>query len=203
LDLIINIKYNLILLFIQSIEDIINIEMIKNKISSEVIISLLKKKDFLCQNSSFQIISFFINDDLFEVAIIGISKNASHEKIKNNFGKVLHHVQAKKITDIIIEISSSIFYYILPENFAKLLQITLLLKTYQFKDFITDSKKINFIDFNCFLLNNLSNNQINFELGIKNGNIIGDSINFSRYLSDLPAKDLYPESFINIVKNKI
>jgi leucyl aminopeptidase len=198
-----NTKYNIQILFINSIDNIDSLELsYAHKI---MIKNILEKKEFNPHNETYEIISL-INENNEEVqyGIIGIkdeTNKSDYESIKNNFGKILNFIQSKKIKSVQIQISESIFRLIDADLFAEILQSTLLLKIYHFNTFITDSKKLLFTNFGIDIVVE-NHNYDSIKKGLEKGRIVGSSINFSRYLSDLPAKELYPESFIDIVKEK-
>lgn len=199
----INTNYGIIILFIKSIDNIDNFNL--NHTQKITIKNILQKRNFNPEKENHEIISFFENDTEITIAVIGINiqgQRKNHESIKNNFGKIISLIQSQKINSAQIKIANQIFDTISAELFAELLQSTLLLKLYQFNLFITSPKKLSFTDF-CITIMADANHQKSIQQGIEKGNVIGHSINFSRYLSDLPAKELFPQSFIDIVNKQI
>ncbi len=196
-------KYQMNIFFINSIDDIDN--FIFSNIDKNTFKNILKKKNFDCEKESLELISFLNDEEENYIGVVGISNNIKkldYESIKNNFGKILSFIQSKKISAVNIQLADSIFSFISFKLFSEILQVALLLKLYFFDDFISDIKNKIFTD---FFIDIVIDKQIqeNEDHGIKNGLIIGNSINFSRYLSDLPAKELFPLSFIEIVKKEL
>jgi leucyl aminopeptidase len=197
--------HDAVILIINELNDLHNNALLENKIKSDELITLLQKKEFDPKKEMFKCISIIVNNNVFKIIIIGYQNNTlqtGYENFKNNLGKAIAIIQNDKIASVCVSLAFSITAVpAVVEKIGELFQSTVLLKTYQFKEFITDPKKILFTQFTLSVV--LDDNQAAFENGIKKGAVIGESINFSRHLSDLPAYDLYPESFINNVKEQL
>lgn len=195
-------KYDLRILFISDIHNIKSFNL--DHQDEKIIQRILEKKNFNIHEEKNEIISLLNSEKECHYGIIGINNNKkyNYESIKNNFGKIINFIQSKKIESICIEINEDIFSQIPSNTFAKILQSTLLLKLYHFNLLITDTKKLLFTDFNIDILTTNKNYEL-IESGFQKGVSIGSAVNFSRFLSDLPAKELYPASFIELVKNEL
>lgn len=130
----------------------------------------------------------------------------NYEDAKNAIGKVITLMQDKKIGSALIFIDKDYETSCHIQKLIESIQVAIILKLYHFDKYINKSEENKKIKINFDLMTN--NNEEKVSKGIHDGLVIGDAINFSRYLSDLPASDLYPESFVSYVieyldRNKI
>lgn len=198
-----DIKQNFIIIFIKLIEDINTIDILIIKNNKEEIITLLKEDQFNPKNESTSYVSFFFNKRHIHLFIIGINfTQNSFEKFKNNIGQAISVAQNKKAKEAIFITENIDFTDINQINLGQIIQSTVLLRTYQFNTYITNTKKHIHQNIEFSIQSNPEYYE-QIQKGIEEGYVIGQAINFSRNLSDTPAKDMYPEKFVETVLSKI
>lgn len=201
-----NKEIRFIFLYVNSIEEV-------SQNDNEVIVfykndicALLEKNKFNPIEESIQYMSFFYKGHMCHILIIGYdnkTKKESYESFKNNLGSAISYAQKHKASSILIYISEKIYSCGCIYSLAKIIQTTVLLKLYHFNAYISNIKKHDHSIIDIFwCLMNEEHREL-CQKGIDEGMIIGEAINFSRNLSDTPAKEMHPSAFIDIVSNEI
>jgi leucyl aminopeptidase len=150
--------------------------------------------------------SFFYKGSMYHIGIIGYNekvKKESYESFKNNVGRTISYAQRHKASAILIYIGEELYSCGCIYSLAKILQTTVLLKLYHFNAYISDSKKHAHQAIDIFWCLSDNKKKEPCQKGIDEGMIIGNAINFSRNLSDIPAKEMYPAAFIDTVSEEI
>lgn len=192
----ISVQYQYYILFLSSMEMLGVVLPEFLIIFSDFILKYVEKNDI---KNGIAHIPLVINDNYVYITICFVKDfhaNIWYENIKNMIGESVSFMQNNQLVKGCI-----IFDSVLQgrDDFAKIVeavQVAYVLKLYLFDKYLSEKLKNKNSTVVLFLL---VDDNVLWQKAIDRGNIIGNAINFSRYLSDLPAKDLYPESFVTRV----
>lgn len=194
------------IILIEKIDDLKNI-FLPSPVSFIELKTVLEKEKYNFSGFCLTFFTFFHNGVTHHLAIAGIEKKEGGlfpvytEKIRNICGQLTSFMQTKKIAESFFSLSCHSLAEIMQLKLIEEITVAISLASYHFDFYLCEAKR-KFQNFMVYLITPRDLEK-KYDAAIKKGLIIGQSVNFSRSLSDTPASDLYPESFIEKVKKQI
>jgi leucyl aminopeptidase len=135
--------------------------------------------------------------DLKKVILVGLGSNPNHETIRKGCGQAFRQMKAQKIQKAFVSVTSVESYVKDGLTLGKALAEGFISSSYVFDDLKSAKKdKDSFQGVKAIFLNCTSKAQEKkISEGVSIGKIVGESVNFAKWLGDLPGNHLTPTRF--------
>jgi leucyl aminopeptidase len=162
---------------------------------------IIKHNDFNGKAKDFFAESLIAIQEMKHVVCIGAGNIQTDtidnikEHIRHGCGSLVRYIEKKKLKEIVIVIDNALIQATI--GYKKIIEIiteTILLSSYEFTTFITDSKKHAHNNFIITFAYDKESQQDAID-GINRGVTIGNATNNARTWGDLPPSYLYPKEF--------
>jgi leucyl aminopeptidase len=191
-------------LLCQNAEQLKNISF-ANLFSGQEFAAFLEKERYNFSSGEIKTVQLLHQNNLHHFLFAGIAKNNTDsmsvyfELIRTLAGSIIQYARQKKITELYLRFDLDSQSAMYQEKVIEVFVTAASLKAYVF-DFFMKAKE--FQDFECYFKINDEEKEV-YQKAFDKGLLVGQVANFSRYLSDMPAGDMYPECFVNRVMDKL
>jgi leucyl aminopeptidase len=166
---------------------------------------ILKKEHYNYSSGELRSFQAIENSDMRHIFFSGIARANSEsmmnyfEKIRTIAGNIIQAARKNKIARLCIRCMLDEHHSSFKEKIIEVFVVAAGLKAYAF-DIFMQKKEVQ--DFELAFLIDDEEEDL-YQRAFNKGLLIAESSNFSRYLSDMPAGDMYPEKFVDTVMSKI
>lgn len=166
----------------------------------------LEARGFRGKQESFVVLNTIHDSRAAYLIILGVGAKKDNKLCKENYrralGRLVRIAEQYKIKNLGLEIPNAQDYGVSNECIARETSTILNKAKYHFDEFITDeNRKLNWKTTVYLSVSKHVNDKDNIERGVKQGEIIADSINTARYYCDLPPSVLTPEELADKAKD--
>lgn len=187
-----------------------NAEQLKNVsptslFSGQEFATLLEKERYNFSFGEIKTVQLLHQNNMHHFLFAGIAKNDTHsmsvyfELIRTLAGSVIHYARKKKITELYLRVDLDSEFALHQEKLIEIFVTAAGLKAYVFDCFMN---KKEFQNFECCFRVTDGEKEL-YQRAFDKGLLVAQVVNFSRYLSDMPAGDMYPAHFVQTVIDKI
>lgn len=164
--------------------------------------SILKENEFKGElGEIYALPKSFIGERSMYLAGLGKENKFNLQQLKYTLGKTIKYVQTKKINKFILIFPQKLFKNNRLKNFIKNIVIISHVASYQFKEYLTDknSHLTSLQEIKIYHSNKLNIKET--QKSLREGQIIGEAINFTRNLGNLPPLIMTPTHMAQVAMN--
>lgn len=173
--------------------------------SGQEFATLLEKERYNFSSGEIKTVQLLHQNNMHHFLFAGIAKTDTHsmsvyfELIRTLAGSVIHYARQKKITELYLRVDLDSEFALHQEKLIEIFVTAAGLKAYVFDCFMN---KKEFQNFECCFGVTDGEKEL-YQRAFDKGLLVAQVVNFSRYLSDMPAGDMYPAHFVQTVIDKI